>query len=229
MIVRTLTYADLDISPVEIYVQMGYGEATPDAQTKAETEVLIREIAAVVRPQLCFFITDGSLNTDRHILSVMGRDFAVGGIICRQLLKSQRYVLFVATAGQEFEAFQQNLAAEGDMVKVFIADAIGSVLAEKTADRMEKELENLLDSYGWYHTNRFSPGYCGWHVSEQQQLFPLFPEQPPCSVTLSESSLMSPIKSVSGIIGIGADVKKHPYSCGLCDYRHCYKRRHPRV
>ncbi|MDE6653720.1 MAG: methionine synthase, partial [Muribaculaceae bacterium] len=92
MIGLKLTYSDLDIRPVEIYEQMGYGEATPDAQTMAETEALVREISAVVRPKLCFFITDGSLDTDRHILSVMGQDFAVGGIISRQLLKSRRYV-----------------------------------------------------------------------------------------------------------------------------------------
>lgn len=227
MISRECSYSDLNISPADFYVQMGYGEAVPDGQTVAETEALVREIAAAVRPRFCFFITDGAFDTDRQILSVMGQDFSVGGIISRQLRKSQRYVFFVATAGREFEAFQQQLSAEGDMVRVFIADAIGSVLAEKTADRMETELETQLSSYGWLHTNRFSPGYCGWHVSEQQQLFPLFPEQPPCGVTLSESSLMNPIKSVSGIIGIGPDVKKLPYSCGLCDYKHCYKRRHP--
>lgn len=54
------------------------------------------------------------------------------------------------------------------MVKVYIADAIGSVIAEKTADCMEIALDEYIRDRGWRHTNRFSPGYCGWHVSEQK-------------------------------------------------------------
>ena len=58
------------------------------------------------------------------------------------------------------------------MVKVYIADAIGSVIAEKTADCMEIALDEYIRDRGWRHTNRFSPGYCGWHVSEQKKIIP---------------------------------------------------------
>ncbi|MCF0209200.1 MAG: methionine synthase, partial [Bacteroidaceae bacterium] len=76
-----------------------------------------------------------------------------------------------------------------------------------------------------HHTNRFSPGYCGWHVREQKLLFSTFPLAEPCGVKLTDSCLMLPIKSVSGVIGIGENVRKLEYTCGLCDYANCYKRR----
>ena len=98
-----------------------------------------------------------------------------------------------ATAGTGFERFQHTLQQEGDMVKVYIADAIGSVIAEKTADCMEIALDEYIRDRGWRHTNRFSPGYCGWHVSEQKKLFPLFPSAEPCGIRLTDSSLMLPI------------------------------------
>ena len=148
----------------------------------------------------------------------------MGRIIERQLHGSEAYALFVCTAGVEFEQYQQQLKAEGDMVRVFIADALGSVMAEKCADRMEESLQASIDKLGWHHTNRFSPGYCGWHVSGQQQLFPLF-EGNTCGVRLTDSSLMVPIKSVSGIIGVGEKVRKMDYTCGLCDFKQCYKRK----
>ena len=110
------------------------------------------------------------------------------------------------------------------MVRVFIADAMGSVIAEHCADQMEICLQESIDKLGWRHTNRFSPGYCGWHVSQQQLLFPLFGGQT-CGVCLTESSLMVPIKSVSGIIGLGEKVRKLDYTCGLCDFKQCYKRK----
>ena len=118
----------------------------------------------------------------------------------------------------------RRLKEEGDMVRVFIADALGSVIAEKTADRMEEVLQESIDKLGWHHTNRFSPGYCGWHVSQQQLLFPMFRGET-CGVSLTENSLMVPIKSVSGIIGLGQTVKRLDYTCGLCDFKQCYKRK----
>ena len=148
----------------------------------------------------------------------------MGRIIERQLRGSEAYALFICTAGLAFEQFQQQLKRENDMVRVFIADALGSVIAEHCADRMEEALQESIDKLGWHHTNRFSPGYCGWHVSQQQLLFPLF-EGNTCGVRLTDSSLMMPIKSVSGIIGIGPDVRHLDYSCGLCDFTQCYKRR----
>ena len=151
-------------------------------------------------------------------------DFDMGKIILRQLRGSEAYALFVCTAGMDYEAYQQRLKAEGDMVRVFIADALGSVIAEKCADQMENSLQLSIDKLGWHHTNRFSPGYCGWRVSEQQRLFPLF-DGHTCGITLTDSSLMVPIKSVSGIIGLGREVRKLDYTCGLCTFEKCYKRK----
>ena len=148
MIERQLTYPDLGVTPGEIYSQMGYGDSTPDDATIAETEGMCREIEAFLQPKFCFFICDGDLDVEGCRLSAMGYDFKIGRIITRQLKGSRRFVFFVATAGNDFESFQRRLTEENDMVRVFIANAIGSVLAEKTADRMEVELEKLLDAYG---------------------------------------------------------------------------------
>ena len=209
---KTLTYEDLQISLADVYEQMGYRDAEPDEATQRETLAVIGEVQGWLRPRFCY--------------QVVGQqpDFDMGRIILRQLHGAEAYVLFICTSGMEFEAYQQRLKDAGDMVRIFIADALGSVIAEKTADRMEEHLQESIDKLGWQHTNRFSPGYCGWHVSQQQRLFPLF-QGHTCGVTLTDSSLMVPIKSVSGIVGIGKEVRRLDYSCGLCDFKQCYKRR----
>lgn len=209
---KTLTYEDLQIALADVYEQMGYHDAEPDEMTQQETQAIIDDVRQWLRPQFCFFVI-------RELPA-----FDMGKIILRQLKGSEAYALFVCTAGVEYEAYQQRLKAEGDMVRVFIADALGSVIAEKCADEMEKSLQLSIDKLGWKHTNRFSPGYCGWHVSEQQRLFPLF-DGHTCGVTLTDSSLMVPIKSVSGIIGIGKEVRRLDYTCGLCTFEKCYKRK----
>ena len=207
-----LTYDDLMITSVEVYEQMGYHDAEPDAVTKAELTQIISEVSQWLRPQFSYFVVS------------VQPTFDMGNIILRQLRGSEAYALFICTAGVAYEAYQQRLKEQGDMVRVFIADALGSVIAEKCADQMEKALQESIDKLGWKHTNRFSPGYCGWHVSQQQLLFPLF-QGHTCGVRLTDSSLMVPIKSVSGIIGLGKDVRHLDYTCGLCDFKQCYKRK----
>ena len=207
-----LRYDDLGISPSDVYEQMGYGEAVPDEATVSETLAILAEVKTFLKPRFCFFVL-------RQL-----PPFAIGKIIARQLKGAEAYALFISTAGTEFEEYQERLKQQGDMVRVFIADALGSVIAEKTADCMEQSLQESIHKLGWHHTNRFSPGYCGWHVSEQQLLFPLF-EGDTCGVSLTESSLMVPIKSVSGIIGLGPQVRHLDYTCGLCDFKQCYKRK----
>ena len=209
---KILTYHDLRITPADVYEQMGYHDAEPDEVIKAELTRIVNEVSQWLRPRFSYFVVS------------VQPTFDMGNIILRQLRGSEAYALFICTAGVEYEAYQQRLKEQGDMVRVFIADALGSVIAEKCADQMEIALQESIDKLGWKHTNRFSPGYCGWHVSQQQLLFPLF-QGHTCGVTLTDSSLMVPIKSVSGIIGLGTSVRKLDYTCGLCDFKQCYKRK----
>ena len=209
---KTLSFEELGITAPDVYEQMGYHDAQPDKATQQETAMILKEVSQWLRPQFSYFVVNKQ------------PDFEMGNIIQRQLRGSEAFALFICTSGMEFETYQHRLKEQGDMVRVFIADALGSVIAEKCADQMEKALQESIDKLGWKHTNRFSPGYCGWHVSQQQLLFPLF-QGHTCGVKLTDSSLMVPIKSVSGIIGLGEKVRKLEYTCGLCDFKQCYKRK----
>lgn len=209
---KTLSFEELGITAADVYEQMGYHDAQPDKATQQETAMILKEVSQWLRPRFSYFVVNKQ------------PDFEMGNIILRQLRGSEAFALFICTSGLEFETYQQRLKEQGDMVRVFIADALGSVIAEKCADQMEKALQESIDKLGWMHTNRFSPGYCGWHVSQQQLLFPLF-QGHTCGVKLTDSSLMLPIKSVSGIIGLGKDVRHLDYTCGLCDFKQCYKRK----
>jgi hypothetical protein len=91
-------------------------------------------------------------------------------------------------------------------------------------DRLQEALADQLGERGIRITNRYSPGYCEWHVSEQQKLFRLLPAGY-CGVSLTDSSLMRPIKTVSGFIGVGPEVRRNAYTCGLCELQDCLYRR----
>lgn len=225
MLEKEIPFADLQISSAEIYEAMGYGNASPDPDVEQEVRAVLEQVATVTHPRFCLFVKEGILNEEENLLTVDDVSFQIGRIISRQLRGAESFAFFAATAGNAFEDFQHVLQQEGDMVKIYMADALGSIIAEKAADCMEAALDEYISEKEWKHTNRFSPGYCGWHVSEQQQLFPLFPVPKPCGIALTDSSLMVPIKSVSGVIGLGTHVRKLEYTCGLCTFEKCYRRK----
>ena len=51
-------------------------------------------------------------------------------------------------------------------------------------------------------TNRISPGYAGWDTAEQQALWALCPGEP-IGVTLNGACFMTPVKSITFLVGIG--------------------------
>lgn len=222
---HNIPFSKLATTPEEIYEAMGYGSESPGEDIREIVEEVLEHVASFAIGRFMYFTTEGVLSS--KTLEMEKNTFNVGPIIARQLAGSTSFVLFVATAGQEFQQWMDRVKLCDDMVLQYIADSLGSCLAEKVADYMEKHLSAVIASQGLKHTNRFSPGYCNWHVSEQQNLFSLFPTPAPCGIELTESSLMIPIKSVSGIIGIGSQVKKLEYSCGLCTLERCYKKRKP--
>jgi len=139
--------------------------------------------------------------------------------------------LFAVTLGQEVtgkinELFKTNEFALGSML-----DATASVGSEKATDILQSHHFNLLSDRGKVTPSkaalRFSPGYCGWHMSGQKKLFEfLRPEE--IGIRLLDSFLMDPLKSISGVIVVGdkdifAFEDSYPF-CSQCRTRSCRDR-----
>lgn len=148
----------------------------------------------------------------------------VGKRIASYMKEASALAVFVCTAGSLFTDLANEYLKQGDLPEAFIADAIGSVTVENAMDRIQQALEMEMNLHLLKISNRYSPGYCEWHVSGQQALFSLIDDNH-TGVTLTASCLMQPIKSVSGIIGIGVDMQKRPYGCSICHSSTCVYRR----
>ena len=148
-------------------------------------------------------------------------------LVFNQMKHSEQIAVFVCTAGEQISQWSKQMIPV-DPLKGFIADILGSVVVETAIDRIQKTLSEDMEQAGLKITNRYSPGYCGWFVAEQQKLFSILPKDI-CGIHLTDSSLMIPIKSVSGFIGIGAKVHFNPYTCQLCEAIHCVYRHRKRT
>jgi hypothetical protein len=164
-----------------------------------------------------------SLSQENKTLHVEGVTFNIKPIIYRQIKEAEEAAFFICTAGPVVGEKSRNSMKSGDLLKGYVYDVIGSEVVEAAADLMQEELRAGTATLGKKITNRFSPGYCGWDVAEQHKLFSFFKDNF-CGIALTESALMNPVKSVSGLIGIGKHVRYAPYQCHLCDDKNCIYR-----
>ena len=222
-------FADIDktrirVDPGELLRLLGVQQEGSDTHTTGLVEQYIAECLRVSSPTGAFVLADVVESESSHAINIPGVTFESGSIIHNMLRHSEYFALFLVTAGPEPENLARSLLTKGNYLEGYIADLVASAIVDLAAGQIEEQVRNLANKRGLKITNRYSPGYCSWKVEEQQKLFSLFPEGS-CGISLSESSLMNPVKSVSGIIGIGAEVEYKDYTCAICPMKNCQFRK----
>jgi hypothetical protein len=192
-----------------------FGEYVDEAIS--ELERLCNVKGAVCYPENIEFADDNS-----YIL-IEGRKFGIGKTVAKELRNTKSAALFICTAGQGISLRSQEMLTGENPVLGYIYDALGSMIVENAANKLQEEIRQAAYSRGLTITNRYSPGYCNWSVADQSQLFSFFPPNC-CGISLTDSFLMHPIKSVSGLIGMGEKVKFREYTCDLCSQTDCFHR-----
>jgi hypothetical protein len=227
MIYKTFQFDfdDLKLSVSQIEKVLGYTDERSEVHFSDLIGKALKEASEVctIKAEYRVF-NDIILNDFDKTVSVNEITFDIKKIVFGQLKKSESAAIFLCTAGEEIGKMSRRAMKSGDLLEGYIYDVVGSEIAEAAADIMQTRLEKSMASAGLKITNRFSPGYCGWNVSEQHKLFQLLPGTY-CGIRLTDSALMDPEKSISGIIGIGEKVRHLPYTCTLCDMKDCMYRR----
>lgn len=195
-----------------------------DPMTRDLIPELIEKCRRVSTPRAVYLILQKEEAAQKAQILMGDTSFLVGKTIQKMLHGSELYALFLATTGPGPESVAREYMAAGDYLEGYISNIAGSALVEEVAEKTHQKIAEEANRLGMKITNRYSPGYCGWDVSEQQKLFSLFPNQC-CGITLTESSLMTPIKSVSGLVGAGKEVKFRDYTCEICSMKDCTFRR----
>lgn len=222
--VFTPSFRDLGVDSALVCSDLGYRNGAPDMIKELVDEVL--PLVALHINLRCGFriLPAESIRLTTDTATIQGVEFSTGPIITNQLKRSTSVAFFVSTAGPRLEHWAGEVMAGGDMMRGYVIDAIASEYVDKASGWLEHRVEEEARKRGWNITNRYSPGYCDWPVSEQHKLFSFFPENF-CGITLTESALMIPIKSLSGIIGLGPDVKRGAFQCTICELKDCFRRR----
>lgn len=220
-----IDFDELKLTVSQIESVIGFNEGDDREFVNGMIEEILNESAKIADIKAEYRIFNSvDFISDNKSVTIDSTVFDIKKIVFGQIKKSESVALFLCTAGSEIGIRSRQAMKERDMLRGYIFDVIGSEVVETAADLMQAALEKSAIASGTKITNRYSPGYCGWDVAEQHKLFQLMPDNY-CGIRLTDSALMDPEKSVSGIIGIGRNVKSNPYTCRICDMKDCIYRK----
>jgi hypothetical protein len=218
-------YARLDVNEIGVLRAIGYFEGTCPEIVRLSVREAIETAESLCRvrggyrilPWEARFPEPGRLQLGETVLGVEK-------IVAGQMKRTRRVAVFAVTIGDRLEDAARERLLGDDPIGGFVLDTLASLAADAAAEHLQRRLRDAIAPGGWTNTNRYSPGYCGWPVDEQRKLFDWLPDDAG-GIRLSPTALMHPLKSVSGIVGLGPDVVCHPYPCDFCNQRDCIMRR----
>ncbi|MBR5543051.1 MAG: Vitamin B12 dependent methionine synthase activation subunit [Oscillospiraceae bacterium] len=138
-------------------------------------------------------------------------DLSVSGAVCdfgafsvesetlsQNLSASSRAIIFAATVGTGIDRLISKYSRISP-ARAVILQALGAERIEALCDAFCREMENEL---GGRHTPRRSPGYGDISLSVQHDIFSVLDAPRKIGLSLNDSLLMSPTKSVTAFIGV---------------------------
>ena len=138
--------------------------------------------------------------------------------------KANKLALFALTLGNVISKKIDDLFAKREYALAYMLDSIASLSADKAVKLCEMKFANQNENDA---TLSYSPGYCGWNIDGQKKLFNfLTPSQ--IGISLKESFLMEPLKSVTGVL-VSGKKEIHFFKncfnfCKSCETKSCRDR-----
>ncbi len=186
-----------------VYSYLGYKHIERSNEVDKQIDDALKEVEELAQFSYTFVEFDYLL------------DFLKNNSAYKKLLENTTsYYLVLMTLGKRIDD-RCKYYSMVDLTKMVIFDAVSSAYLEYKSD----EFEEL--NFTHPRTYRFCPGYQGTDIKDIREMFKYLDNEK-VGVSLLESNLMVPMKTMAGIIGFGKTNKKECGACtllGECEYR----------
>ena len=185
---------------------LGYRGHDPDEATAELIEKGYDELSRAVSPHVCHKLVEKGA----AVTLLRGED------IMKHLADSERVIFFAATLGAGADRVIRT-AEIRNMAYALVLDALASAMTEEYCDEIE---EQLKAAYGGHFTWRFSPGYGDYPIDVQPDIIRFLNAEKLIGLTVTESNILIPRKSVTAVIGISEhEQSKGARGCATCSMR----------
>lgn len=206
----------------EIYRYLGYGTSTPDENIKRMIEEVLNSLMSVVKPRNIYNIYN--CNTSETEVMLKNSKSSKTAIVFKSrnlsynLKQCSEVILIAATLGLEADKLMQKYEIL-NMTKATITQACGAACIEAYCNILQERIcsEASTDEKKLYLRPRFSPGYGDLPLQYQRIIFDELQCTKRIGLTLTDSLLMYPTKSVTAFIGLTSN----PQSCHIDKCKNC--------
>lgn len=216
--IRTLIFDEPAWNRSEI---MRYARISGAEGYDALIDECIDEAKDALSYRVCYSVL--AVNND-HGKRTLGSIPADSRTIAKAIKNAEEVLLFAATVGAPFDRLIRRYSQLAPS-KALILQAIGAERVESLCDAFCDQMNTALNPSGKCLTPRVSPGYGDIDLRMQKDIFAVLDCPRQIGLTLDESLLMSPSKSVTAIAGIVDGCTEQTDQCAECDQTYCAYRR----
>ena len=210
----------IEIRQKEVLRYLGYRRGNlPDAELLQKIAVCESALQAAAEPRSTYLRLPLQI-TGEDSFQVDGHPF-VSRDLTRNLQGCREVFLFAATLGIGVDRLIRRATAT-KMSDAVIYQAAGAEMIESYCNRINEELRQQVLQEGLYLKPRFSPGYGDMPLTAQPVVCRMLDSAKRIGLTLTDSLIMMPSKSVTAFIGITPKPQKnHMKDCRSCKKTNC--------
>lgn len=202
---------------------LGFGRREADEATLRLVAAAFSQLERAASPRIVWRVFD--LKTAGE-----GR-LDIGGmeVESRSLWKNMKgccqAVVLGATLGSGVDLLMRRQSLT-DMAAAVVTQACAAAMLEEYLDVEQEKIGRELEREGKYLRPRFSPGYGDFSICHQGQLLAMLEAPKRIGLSMTDSSMLTPVKSVTAVIGVST-VKEpcHRKGCEACGKTDCIYRR----
>lgn len=212
-----------DVSQKEVFRYLGYKNNTVDETTQNIAIECITELLNSCRMNYTYktfycIVEYGKIIIDNRIV-IQSKNLSKNLAECNEL------ILFAATLGIQADMLIQKYTRL-DMSKAVVMQAAAAAVIEQYCDQCQYDIEQQLEKKNLFLRPRFSPGYGDFDLKHQKDIVSLLDCNRKIGLTLTDSLLLAPCKSVTAVMGI-SNQNRHcnRKGCEVCTKTNCTFRR----
>ena len=197
----------LEIKEDEVLRYLGYKKAQITDDDRDIAAAVIEDARRVIRPMACyarfplaFYSESGEPDPEGDLIGlpwgkVLSHDLAKNLRGCREVF------VFACTLGIGFDMLLRRSALRS-MSRAALLQGAGAAAAEALADMLNDELRSIAEDEGLRLRPRYSPGFGDFTLENQTGVFSVLDPPRRIGLTLRDTLIMSPEKSITALAGI---------------------------
>ena len=212
----------IELNRNEIYRYLGYKNSKPDDNIKKLIDHVIIEAYELISYKACYNKFPIKINDNKIDL---GFTTVKSENLLKNLKDCDEIILFGATIGAEFDRLLNKYSKLSPSSAV-VLNAIGTASIEAWCNILSNIFKATEEKNNRFLRPRFSPGYGDLSIEIQKDIFNVLNCNKNIGLSLTDSLIMTPSKSVTAIIGISKiDLKCSTKGCEECKKINCEFRR----